>query len=64
MAKEAFDPAVHLMTSDVAKTFNTSERAVFRWINDGTLVPAGQVGKLFYFTADEMQRACRANKLR
>ena len=52
------------MTADIARTFNTSERAVYRWINNGTLRPAGRIGKLYYFTLEEVQEACRSNKLR
>ena len=64
MAGEAYMPEKYIMTADVARTFNTSERAVYRWINDGTLKPAGRIGKLYYFTHEEVQRACRENKLR
>lgn len=64
MTEETYVPERHVMTADVAKTFNTSERAVYRWINDGTLKPAGRIGKLYYFEIEEIQRACRDNKLR
>ena len=64
MARRAYVPEAHIMTADIARTFNTSERAVYRWINNGTLKPAGRIGKLYYFTLEEVQEACRSNKLR
>ena len=64
MTGEVYAPENYIMTADVARTFNTSERAVYRWINDGTLRPAGRIGKLYYFAFEEIQRACRDNKLR
>lgn len=64
MAKVAFAPEDCLMTADVARIFEVSERKVYDWINGGTLVPAGRIGRLYYFSVKDVQEACRANTFR
>ena len=53
-----------ISTADVARFFDASERAVYTWINNGTLRPVGQIGRQYYFTIEEVREACKENKLR
>ena len=64
MARVTSIPDNWITAADVSRFFDCSERNVVRWINNGTLKPAGQVGKSFYFDYQDVQEACRSFKLR
>lgn len=64
MARKPEIPKQWIMTSDVARFFDVSERKVFDWINTGVLPTAGRIGKQFYFRVEDIREACEANKLR
>jgi hypothetical protein len=64
MARLTNIPENWVTAADVSRFFDCSERNVVRWINDGTLKPAGQVGKTYYFDYQDVREACSNFKLR
>ncbi len=64
MAKKPTIPDQWFMTSDIALFFDVSERKVYDWINNGTLPPAGRIGRQYYFAIEDIREACKGNKLR
>jgi hypothetical protein len=64
MARLRNIPENWVTASDISRFFDCSERNVIRWINNGTLKPAGQVGKTFYFDYQDVREACSDFKLR
>lgn len=53
-----------ISTADVARFFDVSERAVYNWINTGLLPSVGKIGRQYYFAVEDVQKACKENKLR